>query len=217
MPGPAAELTSLLPGRSVILSMSLRSPRLILFALASGLLLRAADTGLLQESPFLPTGTTTAAPVESATLQLAGISVIDPQIYVLLVDTTNAAKSHSHWIAVGTKVDDLEVLSCDADKDMAVVRVGSEVKTLTLRKSAGAKSGAMPVFPTLSPPTPLVGPASGALPQVAPLVTREEKEREARMLVSDLLEIGMRQRKAYEEAQRKAAADAAKKGGVNPK
>jgi len=37
------------------------------------------------------------------------------------------------------------------------------------------------------------------LPQVAPLVTREEKEREARMLVSDLLDISMRQRKAYEE------------------
>jgi hypothetical protein len=32
--------------------------------------------------------------------------------------------------------------------------------------------------------------------------------------VSDLLEIGMRQRKAYEEAQRQAAADAAKKGGA---
>ena len=33
-----------------------------------------------------------------------------------------------------------------------------------------------------------------------------KQEREARMLVSDLLEIGMQQRKAYEEAARKAAA-----------
>jgi hypothetical protein len=31
-----------------------------------------------------------------------------------------------------------------------------------------------------------------------------KQEREARMLVSDLLEIGMQQRKAYEEAQKKA-------------
>jgi hypothetical protein len=33
------------------------------------------------------------------------------------------------------------------------------------------------------------------------------------MLVSDLLEIGMQQRKAYEEAQRKAALEAARRAG----
>jgi hypothetical protein len=103
------------------------------------------------------------------------------------------------------------------DKDEAVVRVGSDLKTLTLRKPAGAHGGAMPGLSAQPPPLPLVGPAGGALPQVAPLVTREEKEREARMLVSDLLEIGMRQRKAYEEAQRKATADAAKPGGASAK
>jgi len=54
--------------------------------------------------------------------------VIAPQIYVLLVDTGNAGKSRSRWIAVGTKTDDLEVLSCDVDKDEAVVRVGSDLK-----------------------------------------------------------------------------------------
>ena len=196
--------------------MRLRSTRLVLFALATGLLVRAADIELTRESPFLPAGATAAAPAESATLQLAGISVIEPQIYVLLVDTANAAKSRSRWIAIGTKVDDLEVLSCDVNKDEAVVRVGSEVKTLALRKPAGAKNGATAALPGQSFSNPLVGPAGGALPQVAPLVTREEKEREARMLVSDLLEIGMRQRKAYEEAQRKAAEDAAKKGGGSP-
>ena len=56
------------------------------------------------------------------------------------------------------------------------------------------------------PPAP---PGAEPLPvaQVAQPVptTTEEKEREARMLVSDLLEIGMIQRKAYEDAQRQAA------------
>jgi hypothetical protein len=199
--------------------MRLRSTWLVLFAaLAPGLLVRAAEMELTNESPFLPAGATAGAPAQSATLQLAGISVIAPQIYVLLVDTGNAGKSRSRWIAVGTKTDDLEVLSCDVDKDEAVVRVGSDLKTLALRKPASAKTGAMPAaFASQSPPMPLVGPAGGALPQVAPLVTREEKEREARMLVSDLLDISMRQRKAYEEAQRAAAAaEAAKKGGPNP-
>jgi len=194
--------------------MRLRSTRLVLLALATGLLMRAADMELTSESPFLPAGATAAAPAGSATLQLAGISVIEPKTYVLLVDTTNTAKSRSRWLAVGTKADDLEVLSCDVDKDEAVVRVGSDLKTLTLRKPAGTPSGPMPVFPAQSSPLPLIGPAGGI---VTPLVTREEKEREARMLVSDLLEIGMRQRKAYEEAQRNAAADAAKKGGSGAK
>ena len=45
----------------------------------------------------------------------------------------------------------------------------------------------------------------------APEVVKQE--RDARMLVSDLLEIGMAQRKAYEEAQKKAAATPAQPGG----
>ena len=196
--------------------MSLRPTRLVLIAFATGLLMPAAEIELTRESPFLPAGAPAVAPAESATLQLAGISVIEPKIYVLLVDTTNAGKSRSRWLAVGTKADDLEVLSCDVDKNEAVVRLGSDLKTLTLRKPAGVQSGPVPGLPSPPLSLPLAGPAGGAMPQVAPLVTREEKEREARMLVSDLLEIGMRQRKAYEEAQRKAAADAAKKGGVSP-
>ena len=173
---------------------------------------------LTRESPFLPAGAAAATPGASATLQLAGISVIEPKTYVLLVDTPSTGKSRSRWLAVGTKADDLEVLSCDVDKNEAVVRVGSDLRTLALRKPAASNAGTVPAaYAAQSPPLPLVSPAGGAMPQVAPLVTREEKEREARMLVSDLLEIGMRQRKAYEEAQRQAAADAAKKGGAKVK
>jgi hypothetical protein len=52
-------------------------------------------------------------------------------------------------------------------------------------------------------------PAAPAAPE-APEATRVRQETEARMLVSDLLEIGMAQRKAYEDAQRRAAS------GENP-
>ena len=63
-----------------------------------------------------------------------------------------------------------------------------------------------PAAPT-APPIP-VNAAQPATPPPAPgsaaeIQTRQETE--ARMLVSDLLEIGMAQRRAYEEAQRKAA------------
>jgi hypothetical protein len=54
-----------------------------------------------------------------------------------------------------------------------------------------------PVAPT---PTPANKPETPSTPEAV-----AKAETEARMLVSDLLEIGMAQRKAYEEAQRKAA------------
>ena len=52
---------------------------------------------------------------------------------------------------------------------------------------------------------PAVVPAKPEGPVTPPSI--EKQEEEARMLVSDLLEIGMAQRKAYEEAQKKAAAE----------
>jgi hypothetical protein len=59
----------------------------------------------------------------------------------------------------------------------------------------------MPPQPTVAPP-----PVAPAKPPGPPIPEAQLKqETEARMLVSDLLEIGMAQRKAYEEAQRKAA------------
>jgi hypothetical protein len=191
--------------------MNFRHFRLIILGLATGLSLPAAEGELTRESPFLPAGAAAAPAIESSGVQLAGISEITPQVYVLLVGTGDAGKNRGRWLVVGTKTDDLEVVSCDVDRSEAVVRIGSELKTLVLRKPASAKSGAGAVSVT-SPPIPNVGPAGGALPPVKPLVTREEQEREARMLVSDLMEIGMRQRKAYEEAQKKAAEEAAKKG-----
>lgn len=91
---------------------------------------------------------------------------------------------------------------------------------------------ALPVGFTMTPTqnAPLPAPAPAAVPLVAPDPTTSNaaatatapataappppppapgtvahQEQEARMLVSDLLEIGMAQRKAYEEAQAKAA------------
>lgn len=67
-----------------------------------------------------------------------------------------------------------------------------------------------PLLPASSDDAPAdIGPAGGKLPPIVPLTSKEEEEREARMLVSDLMEIGMRQRKAYEEQKR---LEKAKKG-----
>lgn len=55
--------------------------------------------------------------------------------------------------------------------------------------------------PATPPPEAVAKPEGPAKP-----LTVARQEEEARMLVSDLLEIGMAQRKAYEDAQKKAAA-----------
>ena len=59
-----------------------------------------------------------------------------------------------------------------------------------------AATNLAPAQPVTPPPAPPPGSAAE---------TQLKQETEARMLVSDLLEIGMAQRRAYEEAQRKAA------------
>ncbi len=62
-----------------------------------------------------------------------------------------------------------------------------------------------------APPVPPAVPAGPATPaQVA------KQESDARMLVSDLLEIGMAQRKAYEEAHRRAAQGEAAPAATTP-
>ncbi|MES2695224.1 MAG: hypothetical protein V4773_17245 [Verrucomicrobiota bacterium] len=61
-----------------------------------------------------------------------------------------------------------------------------------------------PIDPAVQVGTPAPAPAQATEP-AAPQTAQAKAETEARMLVSDLLEIGMAQRKAYEEAQRKQA------------
>lgn len=58
-----------------------------------------------------------------------------------------------------------------------------------------------------APSAPAAAPGKPEAPPTPATIARQEEE--ARMLVSDLLEIGMAQRKAYEEKQRSAAAQQA--------
>ncbi|MSU69194.1 MAG: hypothetical protein EXS39_00140 [Opitutaceae bacterium] len=192
----------------------LRLPAFVLAAFTLGFVSRSGAQTALQDSPFLPAaGSVLAAGAASfETLQLSGISVVGKKTFVSIFDTE---KKHSNWIAVGKAVGGVEIISCDVIGDRAVVRVAGQVKMLLLRRS-GAGGAAAPVAafpgtgsvpPVVLPTMPVAAPTTNA-----PLNEQAIQEREARMLVSDLLEIGQQQRKAYEE--KKAAADAApRKGG----
>jgi hypothetical protein len=119
------------------------------------------------------------------------------------------AAKHSRWIPVGGITDGIHVISFDAAHDVAVVNVGGTIKELAMRKATIAPLGGSSIAvaaPPASLPAPpaVVADAPAAAPSAQNLA---QEQREARMLVSDLLEIGVQQRKAYQEAKRKAAAE----------
>jgi hypothetical protein len=173
-----------------------------------------AENSLPQTSPFLPAGgTTTVVAMQPETLEFAGVSVVAKQTLISLYDIR---EKKGRWIAVGTKSEGIEVVSYDGAHDQVVVRQGGQLKTLTLRKP-GKVTGtpASQVAGGYVTPAPLVAPTTGAAP-VAPNpnlpkkpLTVAQQEEEARMFVADMLDIGMQNRKAYEEAQKKAAAEKA--------
>jgi hypothetical protein len=92
---------------------------------------------------------------------------------------------------------------------MAVVMISGTRKEISMRKASVAAASPAPVnrapvnFVTSQA---LVSNAPAPPPAVAG--TPEQEQREARMLVSDLLEIGVQQRKAYQDAKQKAASGA---------
>jgi hypothetical protein len=103
----------------------------------------------------------------------------------------------SHWSGVGEVDDGVQVVSYDATADEAVVRINGVQQTLELRREA-AGGGSFGSF--VPAPVYLTGPAPRPLSAEA-----ARKQREARMLVADLMDIGMRERQANEEAERQAA------------
>lgn len=125
-----------------------------------------------------------------------------------LISILRQSDQRSLWIPLGRTMSEITAVSYDPAKDEAVIRVGGRTLTLPMRKGSVAAGLDVPLPPVRTPPAATVNASSPGGPS-RPLTPTEEKEMEARMLVSDLLEIGQQQRKAYEEAQRQAAAKAA--------
>lgn len=160
-----------------------------------------------KESPFLPPANA-AAPSKTATAyELAGMSVAGK---ATLLSIVRVKDKRSTWVAVGQTAGEITAVSYDPKTDQATIRADGKLITISMKKAAVVSAPNTlfrSPFPNNSatsatPPQPIVTPL--------PATTQEEKETEARMLVTDLLEIGQQQRKAYEEAQRQAAAKGAK-------
>jgi hypothetical protein len=221
---------------------SLTRLSLVPLLLAASVMGADKPKGLSTESPFAPAGAAVAAGAPSnENIEFAGVTTMGSRTDLIFYDKT--AKK-GHWLAKGETKAGITLLNYDPQREQAVVKVNGVEKVLTLRKGKGAAVATGPAIapqPTgFNVPPPAVAPAAspeGAagsaaamaitagpaqpapLPMPAPSgpVTPEvqaRQETEARMLVSDLLEIGMAQRRAYEEAQRKASENAP--GGPAP-
>lgn len=171
----------------------------------------ARGQSLPKDSPFLPAaGTAAAGQATAPSYQFVGMTVVGKDT---LLGITRQSDKRSVWIPVGKTVADITAVTFNPQTDTAVIRTDGQVLTLTMRHSTVAAGAATPPPAFASVPIAVAPPATpdtpAAAPAPAPPATQEEKETEARMLVTDLLEIGQRQRQAYEEAQRQAAARAA--------
>ena len=212
-----------------------RPTHLVLLPLLMAVSALAAEPGpaLPKKSPFELRGAG-APPAAAAneTIEFAGVSSIGKKTDLIFYDKT--AKK-SHWIAQGETKEGISVVNYDQQRESVVVKINGVEKTLALRKGGGTANAPRPVTPlpggfntplpaALPVPVPAQIPvppgvsapgATGAEapsaqnqpapPPGSPAEIQKKQETEARMLVSDLLEIGMAQRRAYEEAQRKAA------------
>jgi hypothetical protein len=188
---------------------------LLLAVLAPTLAFSARAQTESGRSPFLPpnvSGAAGAAQDPGENFELAGATSSADGSAVCVYDR---ATKHSRWIPVGESDGDLQVLSYDGNADQAVVRFDGRTHVLSLRQARTAAAGPAsfgplpPAGSSLAANQPVVDPSTvGKSPEVL------KQERDARMLVSDLLEISIQQRKAYQEAQRRAAA--AKHNGATP-
>jgi hypothetical protein len=161
------------------------------------------QTALPKDSPFMPAPSTDAPgnTPASETLVLTGFSGTGKTTVVCVTDMQ---AKRSYWIPVGSTTEGIKVLSFDSAQDQATITVGGVQKTLRLRKAfVGSAANAGTTAASFA--TPAAVPATQGVPQPPPAPgSVAQQETEARMLVSDLLEIGIQQRKAYEEAQKKA-------------
>jgi hypothetical protein len=186
---------------------ALRRARAAACAAFAGLAIASAQTTLVSKSPFAPAAAqagAAGAPSPGEAYELAGSSIQGSDVLVCIFD--RQAK-RSEWIPVGGASNGIHVLSYDAVRERAVVTVSGSQKELSLRKATVASAGPQQLqrAPSQTPSSKQAEFSMAQAPAPANETVAAKEQREARMLVSDLLEIGVQQRKAYQEAKQKAA------------
>jgi hypothetical protein len=166
-------------------------------------------------SPFAPPSTVTASDVAGAPSQFGEyefVGVMRLGAKALFGFTKHDGRSV--WVEEGAEKEGVAVLA-RIGTDAVSVRIGGTSGQMKLKSAnPGSSRSAPPPNAVAAQTGPNPGTPKPGLPANTDKALIAEQEREARMLVSDLLEIGMQQRKAYEEAQKRKGNAAA--GGPTP-
>ena len=166
------------------------------FALVPALLGQAPSPN----SPFVKKGKSTGNSAitadQSEELTLSGITAFGGSTLVCI---TLTAEKRSHWIKVGESAARIKVLSHNPANGQVTVRHGGQELTLQLKKPSFNNTALANYRPSIAAPLPSAGVALDVP------MTNEQKEADARYLVSDLLEIGIIQREAYKKAEKGTA------------
>ena len=153
----------------------------------------AQDLG--EDSPFLPPDSGKVAPppvvpvTTLANLEFSGVMSFGQQT---LVSVHDLQSDKSVWIAVGDEAEGVRVVNYDPTAKEVTVLSAGVTRKLKLREAQLAGGMLIRPLPTLEQ-------------EYGRPLTVEEEETEARMLVSDLLEIGMKERERQRELRKQAA------------
>jgi hypothetical protein len=145
-----------------------------------------------ENSPFLPPDSgqpePPSAPVSTlANLQFASVMSFGSDVLISVFDLQTRI---GVWIPVGGEAEGIRVVTYDPDKEEVTVLSLGITGRLTLREAKNLGRGMITALPTMEQ-------------EYGRPLTEKEQEFEARMLVSDLLEIGMEERKRQRALRRK--------------
>lgn len=144
------------------------------------------------DSPFLPPNSSRPAspsvPAPTlANLQFASVLSFGREVLISVYDVRT---SEGVWIPVGGEAEGIRVITYDPENEEVTVLSAGVTARLRLREAQFTAGGLIRPLPTLEQ-------------EYGRPLTVEEQETEARMLVSDLLEIGMQERARQRELRKK--------------
>jgi hypothetical protein len=196
------------------------------------------------DSPFMPRSGPVASAGPNENLEFAGVNVMATTTYASVYDkqtkksrwiAVGSSDGTISVLAYDPRREQIVVKSGDIQKTLTLRKANGPTNApapVAVMPAAAGFNVAPPEAPSV-PQTLNAGAPTDATAQTGPAAPPHDtgaakpeppakpnavarQEEEARMLVSDLLEIGMAQRKAYEEAQKKAAATETEKASTTP-
>ncbi|RKX35381.1 MAG: hypothetical protein DRP71_03710 [Verrucomicrobia bacterium] len=161
----------------------------VIFSAGCSLLLGSESD---DESPFLPpdSGKPAAPSVPAPTLanlQFASVLSFGREVLISVFDVRT---NEGVWIPVGEEAEGIRVITYDPENEEVTILSAGVTARLKLREAQFTAGGLIRPLPTLEQ-------------EYGRPLTVKEQETEARMLVSDLLEIGMQERARQRELRRK--------------